>query len=112
MEKPQFPPPEQRSVKLDQHDSVRSHVQQQICDEVQRLERRIETLRLTKAPHAAIMISTYERMICRKRAFCRTGTCNRPSSAETIATVGQVLILHSRTSGIPFPADWHSLPDC
>lgn len=50
MEKPQFPPPEQRSVKLDQHDSVRSHVQQQVCDEVQRLERRIETLRLTKAP--------------------------------------------------------------
>ncbi|WP_456489863.1 hypothetical protein [Marinobacter nauticus] len=69
MEKPQFPPPEQRSVKLDQHDSVRSHVQQQICDEVQRLERRIETLRLTKAPHAAIMISTYERMICRKKGF-------------------------------------------
>ncbi|CCG93590.1 hypothetical protein MARHY0086 [Marinobacter nauticus ATCC 49840] len=48
---------------------MRSHVQQQICDEVQRLERRIETLRLTKAPHAAIMISTYERMICRKKGF-------------------------------------------
>ncbi|MGP9832029.1 hypothetical protein [Marinobacter sp. NSM] len=69
MEKPELPPPELQRVKLDQHDSVRSHVQQQVCDEVQRLERRIETLRLTKAPHAAIMISTYERMISRKKGF-------------------------------------------
>ena len=39
--------------------------------EVARLERRIETLRLTKAPHAAIMISTYERMIDRKKGFLK-----------------------------------------
>lgn len=69
MEKPECLPPEQRRVRLDQHDSVRTHVQQQVYDEVKRLERRIETLRLTKAPHAAIMISTYERMICRKKGF-------------------------------------------
>jgi len=69
MDKPELPPPELQRVKLDQHDSVRSHVQQQVCDEVQRLERRIETLRLTKAPYAAIMISTYERMISRKKGF-------------------------------------------
>ncbi|MGC8119717.1 hypothetical protein [Marinobacter sp. VGCF2001] len=69
MEKPVSPHHSQRQVRLDQHDSVRSHVQQQICDEVRRLERRIETLRLTKAPHAAIMISAYERMICRKKGF-------------------------------------------
>ncbi|KAA1174223.1 hypothetical protein FWJ25_08235 [Marinobacter salinexigens] len=71
MDKP-IPPAESgtgREVKLDEHDSVRSHVQQQINSEVERLERRIETLRLTKAPHAAIMISTYERMIDRKRGF-------------------------------------------
>jgi hypothetical protein len=64
--------PEQvRSVRLDQYDSVRSHVCQQISTEVERLERRIETLRLTQAPHAAIMISTYERMVDRKKGFLR-----------------------------------------
>lgn len=66
------PMPEQpRSVNLDHHGSVRSHVQQQISSEVARLERRIESLRLTEAPHAAIMISTYERMIDRKRGFLK-----------------------------------------
>ncbi len=61
--------PPERSVKLDQHDSVRDHVHQQLSSEVERLERRIETLRLTNAPHAAIMISAYERMIDRKKGF-------------------------------------------
>ena len=42
---------------------------QQVRSEVERLERRIESLRLVKAPHAAIMISTYERMIDRKKGF-------------------------------------------
>jgi hypothetical protein len=65
------PPEQARSVRLDQHDSVRSHVQQRISSEVERLERRIETLRLTRAPHAAIMISTYERMIDRKKGFLK-----------------------------------------
>lgn len=69
MDKPDLPALEQHRVKLDHHDSVRSYVQQQVCDEVQRLECRIETLRLTKAPHAAIMISAYERMISRKKGF-------------------------------------------
>lgn len=58
-----------RSVRLDQHESVRSHVHRRLNDEVAQLERRIETLRLAKAPHAAIMISAYERMIDRKRGF-------------------------------------------
>jgi hypothetical protein len=65
------PPEQARAVKLDQHDSVRSHVCQQIITEVERLERRIETLRLNQAPHAAIMISTYERMVDRKKGFLR-----------------------------------------
>lgn len=56
-------------VNLDQHDSVRSHVCRRLSDEVARLERRIETLRLTEAPHAAIIIATYERMIDRKKGF-------------------------------------------
>lgn len=60
-----------RSVKLDHHDSVRDHVHQRVSSEVERLERRIETLRLTTAPHAAYMISTFERMIDRKKGFLR-----------------------------------------
>lgn len=64
-------PEQSRSVKLDQHDSVRSHVRQQISTEVERLERRIETLRLTQAPHVAIMISAYQRMVDRKKGFLR-----------------------------------------
>lgn len=60
-----------RLVKLDHHDSVRSHVRAQVSSEVERLERRIETLRLVSAPHAAIMISAYERMLDRKKGFLR-----------------------------------------
>ncbi len=69
MAKSKLSPPDQHRVTLDYHNSVRSYVQQQVCDEVHRLERRIETLRLTKAPHAALMISAYERMISRKKGF-------------------------------------------
>lgn len=61
-----------REVKLDHHDSVRNHVHQQVNSEVEQLERRIETLRLTRAPHAAIMISSYERMISRKKGFLQS----------------------------------------
>ncbi|MCM0613969.1 hypothetical protein KFJ24_15890 [Marinobacter sediminum] len=71
MDKPTHPPHgrRERAVKLDHHDSVRSHVYQQVSSEVERLERRVHTLRLTNAPHAAIMISTYERLIDRKKGF-------------------------------------------
>lgn len=61
-----------RNVRLDHHDSVRSHVHQQVSMEVERLERRIEVLRLTKAPHVAVMISAYERMIDHKKSFLQT----------------------------------------
>lgn len=63
--------PTDRSVKLDHHDSVRDHVHQRVSSEVERLERRIETLRLTSAPHAEYLISTFERMIDRKKGFLR-----------------------------------------
>jgi hypothetical protein len=73
MDKPTFPhheyPSTTRNVRLDHHDSVRSHVHQQVSTEVERLERRIEVLRLTKAPHVAVMISAYERMIDHKKSF-------------------------------------------
>lgn len=58
-----------RAVKLDHHDSVRSHVREQVSSEVERLERRIETLRLTRAPHVAFMISAYQRVLERKKGF-------------------------------------------
>lgn len=61
-----------RAVELGQHESVRSHVLSRLNDEVAQLERRIETLRLTKAPHTAIMISAYERMIDRKKGFMQS----------------------------------------
>lgn len=54
---------------LDQHDSVRYHVRRRLNDEVTRLERRIDTLRATNAPHAGIIIATYERLIERKKGF-------------------------------------------
>ncbi len=76
MDKPAYPHQEypcmSRKVRLDHHDSVRSHVHLQVSTEVERLERRIEILRLTKAPHVAVMISTYERMIDRKRGFLQS----------------------------------------
>ncbi|MDO3721456.1 hypothetical protein QVZ43_06945 [Marinobacter sp. chi1] len=61
-----------RPVMLDHHDSVRDHVQQKVCSEVEHLERRIETLRLNRAPHAEIMISAFQRMINRKKGFLET----------------------------------------
>lgn len=68
----------ERPVHLDQHDSVRTHVCQRLSNEVQRLESRIESLRRTDAPHAAIIIATYERMIERKRGFmARWGLADR-----------------------------------
>lgn len=59
----------ERPLMLDHHDSVRDHVHQKVSSEVEHLERRIETLRLTRAPHAEIMISAFQRMINRKKGF-------------------------------------------
>lgn len=73
MDKPAPTPPHQgqteRTVDLDHHDSVRTHVHQCVSSEVERLQRRIEILRLTPTPHAAFMISSYERMIDQKKVF-------------------------------------------
>ncbi|MDX1634332.1 MAG: hypothetical protein R3280_06840 [Marinobacter sp.] len=79
MDTPCPPAPDtDRPVHLDQHDSVRTHVCQRLSDEVRRLENRIESLRRTDAPHAAIIIATYERMIERKRGFmARWGLADR-----------------------------------
>ncbi|MFV8572189.1 hypothetical protein ACNQ6O_13365 [Marinobacter sp. SBS5] len=72
MNRTKMPIPDASRVELGQYDSVRTHVRQQVSDEVQKLERRIETLRLTQAPHVEIIISAYERMIERKRVFLQS----------------------------------------
>lgn len=59
-------------VRLDEHDSVRTHVSRRLASEVAQLEQRVETLKRTKAPHRSIMVSTYQRMIERKKGFMRT----------------------------------------
>ncbi|WP_203299108.1 hypothetical protein [Marinobacter sediminum] len=73
MDKPAPTPARQgqfeRTVDLDQHDSVRNHVHQRVSSEVERLQRRIEVLRLTQAPHVALMISSYQRIIDQKKGF-------------------------------------------
>ncbi|WP_286221349.1 hypothetical protein [Marinobacter apostichopi] len=73
MDKPAPTPAHQgqfeRTVDLDHHDSVRNHVHQRVSSEVERLQRRIEVLRLTQAPHVAFMISSYQRMIDQKKGF-------------------------------------------
>ncbi|WP_228160643.1 MULTISPECIES: hypothetical protein [Marinobacter] len=57
---------------LNQHDSVRQHLQERLVREVADLEERIEALRRNRAPHTAIIIATYERMIDRKKGFMST----------------------------------------
>lgn len=54
---------------LDRHESVREHLQQRLSHEVAQLEARIAVLRNGRAPHKAIIIATYERMIARKVSF-------------------------------------------
>lgn len=58
-------------VRLDQHDSVRTHVCRRLSNEVAKLEQRVEALKRTRAPHAAIIISTYQRVIDHKKGFMK-----------------------------------------
>ncbi|TBW49806.1 hypothetical protein EZI54_19010 [Marinobacter halodurans] len=57
---------------LNRHESVREHLQERLNREVADLEERIEALRRSRAPHTAIIIATYERMIDRKKGFMST----------------------------------------
>ncbi len=59
-------------VQLDQHDSVRTHVCRRLSDEVTQLEQRVASLKRTRAPHAALIIATYQRMIDRKKGFMQS----------------------------------------
>lgn len=60
---------ESAMVALDQYDSVREHLHGRLCEEVQELETRINTLRASPSAHSTSIIRTYERMIRKKRAF-------------------------------------------
>ncbi|WP_336367768.1 hypothetical protein [Marinobacter sp. C2H3] len=62
-------PADRRAVRLDQHDSVRSHVSEQVQAEVAQLERRLALLRQNPSPHADILTATYQRLLDRKRGF-------------------------------------------
>ena len=61
--------PESGPVALDHYDSVHEHLHERLCEEVQELEGRIRTLRASPSTHSRTIISTYERMIRKKRAF-------------------------------------------
>ncbi|MFE8073315.1 hypothetical protein QQM79_19830 [Marinobacteraceae bacterium S3BR75-40.1] len=60
---------ERAYVPLDRHDLVKGAVYDRLCQEVEQLERRIETLRASPSSTSAIVADTYERMIENKRAF-------------------------------------------
>lgn len=61
--------PESGPVALDHYDSVHEHLHERLCEEVQELEGRIRTLRASPSTHSRTIISTYQRMIRKKRAF-------------------------------------------
>jgi hypothetical protein len=74
---------EARKPNLDQYDSVRQHLQQRLNREVAQLEARIDALRHGRAPHKAIIIATYERMIARKLGFMNNwNLCESPRSSH------------------------------
>ncbi|HEA51538.1 hypothetical protein [Marinobacter antarcticus] len=75
--------PTARNVRLDHHDSVRLHVLHRVSTEVERLERRVEILRLANAPHVAIMISAYERMIDQKKDFLQNWDLDEQSQTQS-----------------------------
>ena len=58
-----------RPAYLNHLDGVRSELNRRIQQEVQDLERRIDTLRNSRSPGSETIIATYKRMIDNKRRF-------------------------------------------
>lgn len=56
-------------VALDQFSSVHEHFHERLCAELASLERRVRELRESPSAHSPTIISTYERMIRKKRDF-------------------------------------------
>ncbi len=57
------------SVALDQFSSVYEHLHERLCEELASLENRVSALRESPSLHSPAIISTYERMIRKKRDF-------------------------------------------
>lgn len=56
-------------IALDQFESVHDHLHQRLCRELHALQKRVEALRQSPTVHSARIVSTYERLIRKKRAF-------------------------------------------
>ena len=56
-------------IALDQFESVHDHLQQRLCRELRSLQDRVDALRQSPTAHSASIVSTYERLIRKKRAF-------------------------------------------
>jgi len=56
-------------VALDQFSSVHEHLHERLCEELASLEQRVSALRESPSLHSPTIISTYERMIRKKRDF-------------------------------------------
>lgn len=56
-------------IALDQFESVHDHLHQRLCSELRSLQERVDALRESPTAHSASIVSTYERLIRKKRAF-------------------------------------------
>ncbi|WP_077529889.1 hypothetical protein [Vreelandella utahensis] len=56
-------------IALDQFESVHDHLQKRLCRELRSLQDRVDALRQSPTAHSASIVSTYERLIRKKRAF-------------------------------------------
>ena len=56
-------------IALDQFESVHDHLHQRLCRELRSLQERVDALRQSPTAHSASIVSTYERLIRKKRAF-------------------------------------------
>lgn len=54
---------------LNEYESVREHLRERLTQEVSDLEARVRHLHAQNAPHTAIMLNSYQRVIQRKKAF-------------------------------------------
>ena len=56
-------------IALDQFESVHDYLHQRLCRELRSFQERVDALRQSPRAHNASIVSTYERMIRKKRAF-------------------------------------------
>ncbi|MEQ6885684.1 hypothetical protein [Salicola sp. Rm-C-2C1-2] len=59
----------ENDIALDQFESVHNHLHQRLCRELRSLQNRVDALRQSPTIHSASIVSTYERLIRKKRDF-------------------------------------------